>query len=187
MKGQGHYGILCASMLCLFVMAGGRSFVHAQTINSISPVDFGSVDFAATYNARIRLGTDGNVQISGFGMTSNGGETAGHVRITLPDTGIVEVKCVTSALLTDPTATSLTIENIEIAVTTGVAFGSGISCQGIGGGDAVTTTIDMDALPDPDIFIGGEIVISTPITLPTDHVYNTTGSGTPITLSVVVQ
>ena len=187
MRGLWLYRIVTLLMLCFAIMAGGSSLVRAQVINFISSVDFGSVDFAATYNARIRLGTDGNVQISGFGMTSNGGETAGHVRITLPDTGIVEVKCVTSALLTDPTATSLTIENIEIAVTTGVAFGSGIDCQGIGGGDAVTTTIDMDALPDPDVFIGGEIVISTPITLPTDHVYNTTGSGTPITLSVVVQ
>lgn len=168
-------------------MVGGSPFARAQVINLISSVDFGSVDFAATYNARIRLGTDGNVSISGFGMTSNGGGTAGHIRITLPNTGIVEVKCVTSALLSDATATDLTIENIEIAVTTGVAFGSGISCQGTGGGDSVTTTIDMDAIPDPNVFIGGEIVISTPITLPTDHVYNTTGSGTPIMLSVVVQ
>ena len=167
-------------------MVGSLS-ARAQVINTISFVDFGSVDFATTYNARIQLGTDGSVQISGFGMTSNGGETAGHVRITLPDTGIVEVKCVSEAVLTDPTATSLTIENIEIAVASGVTFGSGISCQGIGAGDAVTTTIDMDALPDPDVFIGGEIIVSSPITLPADRVYNTTGSGTPITLSIVVQ
>lgn len=181
------YRILSVFILCLTVIVVGTFSVWAQVINTISSVDFGSVDFAATYNARIQLGTDGNVAISGFGMTSNGGETAGHLRITLPDTGIVEVKCVSEALLTDPTATSLTIENIEISVASGVAFGSGISCQGIGAGDAVTTTIDIDALPDPDVFVGGEIIISSPITLPADRVYNTTGSGTPITLSIVVQ
>ncbi len=182
-----HYKVILLLVLCLSIIRLETNNACAQTINLIASADFGSFDFDTTYNAQLKLGTDGNITISGSGIVSNGGEIAGHIRITLPNTGIVEIKCPTQATLTDPTATTLTIQNIEIAVNTGVAFGSGITCLGSGGGDPVTTTIDMDALPDPDVFIGGEIDISSAITLPADHVYNTTGTGTPITLSIIVQ
>ncbi len=163
------------------------SNVMAQAMDSISDINFGSYDFSGSYNVQIQLGTDGNAAVIGTGVAFNGGETAGQIRITSPDTGIVEVKCTTTAQLTDPTATSLTIENIEIAVNTGVSFGNGSACQGIGGGDGIATTIDMDALPDPNVYIGGEISIPGTITLPTDHVYNSTGTGTPVTLSIIIQ
>ena len=159
----------------------------AQTIESVSDINFGSYDFSTTYNVQIQLGTDGNASVIGTGVAFNGGETAGQIRITSPDTGIVEIKCTTTAQLTDPTATSLTIENIEIAVNTGVSFGNGNACHGIGGGDSIAATIDMDAIPDPNVYIGGEISIPSPITLPADHIYNTTGTGTPVTLSIVIQ
>lgn len=104
-----------------------------------------------------------------------------------PATGIIEIRCATTAVLADPTATSLTIENIEVAVNTGTTFGSGSACNGSGGADPVATTVDLDALPTPNIFIGGEIMFSGPITLPTDKTYSTSGSGTPIRVSIVVQ
>jgi len=163
------------------------SSVMAQTLQSVAAVDFGSYDFGSSYNVQIQLGTDGNAAVIGTGVAFGGGESAGHIRVTEPDTGIVEVKCTTTAELTDPTATSLTIENIEIAVSTGVSFGNGSACDGIGGGDALATTIDMDANPDANIYIGGEISIPGAITLPTDHAYNTTGTGTPITISIITQ
>lgn len=183
MKKVTKYKILLFTSLCLMT----ASYAQAQVIESVSGVDFGSYDFSTSYNVKIQLGTDGNAALIGSGVASNGGEAAGQIRITSPDTGIVEIKCAATAQLTDPTATSLTIENIEIAVNTGVVFGNGDACQGIGGGDGIAATIDMDAIPDPNVYIGGEIVISGAITLPTDHVYNTTGTGTPIVLSIVIQ
>ncbi len=175
------FGILIVScFLCPFG-------VRAQVVNTISDLGFGSFDFDTSYNATIQLATNGTLNISGSGIISNGGETVGQIRITSPDTGLVDVKCTSTAVLSDPTATDLTISSIEIAVNAGVALGAGDACNGIGGGDAVAVTIDMDALPDPDVYVGGQIVINSAITLPTDHTYSTSGAGTPITISVVVQ
>ena len=161
--------------------------LFAQTVSVISDMDFGQYDFAETFNVRLQLGTDGNAQVVGSGVSFGGGERAGQIRITTPDTGIVEIKCSNTAELYDASATTLTIENIEISVNVGVAFGSGSACNGLGAGDAVATTIDMDAIPDPDVYIGGEVIISSPVTLPSDQGYSTTGSGTPMMLSIVVQ
>lgn len=161
--------------------------VQAQTINNIADLAFGSFDFDTSYNATIQLATNGSLNIVGSGIISNGGENAGQIRITLPDSGLVDVKCASSAVLSDPSATDLVIDNIEISVNNGVAYGAGNACNGIGAGDAVAVTVDMDALPDPDIYIGGRIVINSAITLPTDHTYSSSGSGTPVRFSIVVQ
>jgi hypothetical protein len=161
--------------------------VRAQVFDDVVDLGFGSFDFDTSYNATIQLATNGVLNISGSGIVSNGGETVGQIRITSPDTGLVDIKCTSSAVLSDPTASDLTISSIEIAVNAGVALGAGDACGGIGAGDPVAATIDMDALPDPYVYIGGQIVINGVITLPTDHTYSTNGAGTPVTISVVVQ
>ncbi len=158
-----------------------------QTVNTIANMNFGSVTFAPTYNARIQLGTDGNVQISGSGIVTNGGENAGQVRVVLPDSGIIHVKCAKQASLKAPSASTLQIQNIEIAVNSGVNFGSGSTCNGVASGDSAALTVDLVAVPDPNILIGGEIVISSPIVLSGTASYSTSGSGTPVRLSIVVQ
>ena len=183
MKRANILALLSLSASLLLAPSG----IRAQVIQSISDMDFGSYDFSTSYSVQFQLGTNGNLNVVGTGVVFNGGESAGQIRITSPDTGIIEIKCTNIAELTDPTATSLAIQNIEIAVNTGVPFGSGNTCDGIGAGDNIATTIDMDANPDPDVYIGGQVIILSPITLPTDHVYNTSGTGTPITMSVVIQ
>ena len=161
---------------------------HAQTINTISSIDFGDFDFATTYNGTIQLGTNDTLNTTGSGISYNGGATRGQIRVTAPGTGIIDVKCATTAqMVSPPSADPFDIDQIELAVTTGVAFGSGNSCNGLGGGDAVATTVDLDANPNPDIYIGARINIPTPITLPASHSYTTTGTGTPVMLSIVVQ
>lgn len=176
-------------LIALFVLSGAffSAATQAQVLDSVSDLAFGSFDFNTAYNATIQMATNGNLSVSGSGVTSNGGEAAGHIRITSPDTGIVDVKCVQTAVLSDATATDITIESIEIAVDAGVAFGAGNACNGVGGGDAVVVSVDMVAFPDADIYIGGEINVATPMTLPTDKTYSTGGAGTPIMLSIVVQ
>ncbi len=159
----------------------------AQTIDSVSDLGFGSFDFDTSYNATIQLATNGDLGIVGSGIVSNGGESVGHIRITLPDTGLVNVKCSSTGVLAGAGASSLTISNVEIAVNAGTNFGSANPCNGVGAGDGVAVIVDMDALPDPDIYIGGEIVINSAITLPSDRNYSTGGAGSPITFSVVVQ
>lgn len=174
------YAFLFCCFLCPFA-------VRAQVIDSVSDLAFGSFDFDTSYNATIQLATNGTLNISGSGIISNGGESVGQIRITSPDSGLVDVKCSSTAVLSDATATDLTISSIEIAVNSGVALGLADSCNGTGGGDGVAVTIDMDALPDPNVYIGGQIVINSAVTLPTDHTYSTSGGGSPVTISVVVQ
>lgn len=176
------FGLFC--LLCLAWQGRG----HAQVVvSTLAGLDFGSVEFAISYAGNIQLGTDGNIGTTGFGMVAAGNGNAGAVRVTQPNTGMVEFKCSQSAELDDPTATALNITNIEIAVNSGVPFGSGTSCQGTAIADPVAVLLDMDALGDPTILIGGEVVISGTITLPSDRIYSTIGPGEPIQLSLVIQ
>lgn len=178
----------CGVVLFVVCFLCFPSISYAQvTISSISDMDFGLIEFAASHNGSIRLGTNGDVTVTGSGMVSDMSGAAGQVRVLTPNTGLVEVKCSTSGQLFDATATTLTITNIEIAVNTGVAFSSGIACDGTNPADSVVTVLDMDVLSDPDIFLGGDISVSGPLTLPTDKVYSTSGGGTPVTISLVVQ
>lgn len=161
---------------------------YAQvSVSSLSDMDFGAIDFAGAYSGSIRLGTNGDVTVTGFGLVVANSGSAGSIRIDTPDTGIVEVKCTTTGEMVGAGATSLTISSVEIAMNSGAAFGGASLCQGIGAGDSSAIDVDMDSFPDAIILIGGEISIPGAITLPSDRHYNTTGSGSPISLSLVVQ
>lgn len=179
--------LLCIMMIALFCAGGAGWRAQAQVIDYITGFSFGSLDFSTSFSVTLQLGTNGALDVSGFGVVSNGGENAGHIRITSPDTGMIDVRCTSQAVLAHPTASPITIQNIEIAVNTGVVFGGGNQCNGVGIGDLPAATIDMDAIPDPDVYIGGEIVISSPIILPSNDVYNTSGDGTPVTISLIIQ
>ncbi len=150
---------------------------------------FGTVTFDTTHNGNLQLGTNGILQITGIGMTSGNDAQAGHVVITSPDTGLIEVKCETTGKLADPPATTLDIINTEIVLDTPQPFGSGDPCQGTKNNDPVVLLIDLAASVDPDIFIGGEVEVLGPLTFPADRSYETTGGGgaKPIVLSIVVQ
>ncbi len=177
--------VLCA-VSALFVAPYAPA--NAQVVvNTISTVSFGSLDFGNTYSARIQLGTNGDLNVVGSGIIANGGEAAGHIRITSPDTGIIDIKCTTTAAMHGQGATNIAMESIELSVNIGRAFGTASACDGLNPGDNVAVSIDMDALPDPDVYIGGEVVIPTQIFLPSDKIYSTTGTGSPIVLSIVVQ
>lgn len=157
------------------------------SISSLADMDFGAVDFATVYSGSVRLATNGDVTVTGSGLVLSSGGNAGHLRVDTPLTGIIDIRCATSGTLVSPSATSLTISNVEIAVNSGQAYSDGEECFGSGLGDAVAESIDLDSLPTPNIYIGGEIVIPGAITLPPNRTYSTSGSGTPITLSIVVQ
>lgn len=175
-------------MSLALTITGRGLTTRAQTISTLSGLDFGDFDFATTYSGAIQLATNSTLNTTGSGISYNGGAARGHIRVTAPVTGIIDIKCTTTAqMVSPPDADPFDIDQIELAVTTGVAFGSGDTCNGLGGGDAVATTIDLDANPTPDIYIGARINIPTPITLPASHSYTTTGTGTPVMLSIVIQ
>ncbi len=166
-------------------------FMHsarAQVVTSANTaISFGTIELADTHSGNVQLATNGDVQTTGSGLSARDDGNAGSIKITEPDTGIIDIKCASSGQLVDAVAPSLTIQNIEIAINTGVSFGNGIACRGILPADPVTTSIDMDALPDPDILVGGEVVINNISPLPTDRMYSTNAGGNAIRLSITVQ
>lgn len=180
------YSLLCSLLLAVLIVSAPRVSYCQVTLNGLADMDFGNVDFAATYSGSVQLGTNGTVQTTGFGISSTDNGNAGQVRVTFPDTGIVELKCAQTAQMISPPATALNITNMEVAVNTGVAFSNGTACQGTAGADPVTLTLNMAILGDPDIFIGGEISIPGPISISGLQNYSSSG-GTPIRLSFVVQ
>jgi len=160
----------------------------AQVVmNPSANIDFGRIDFADSHNGRVQLGSNGNVSATGFGIAPRNNGNAGLVRITSPDTGTLEVKCSSSGVLSDASASDLNIVNVEIAVNVGVSFGSGIACAGVLPADPLTTTLDMDALGDPEILIGGEVPINNIGSFPADREYNSGDGGSDIRLSITVQ
>lgn len=177
---------LIVSLCCLFFALAGRPVV-AQTIDNLSSLDFGSFDFALSHNVTIQLATNGSLSVIGSGAVSNGGESVGHIRITSPDTGLLNIKCSATAVLSDPTAVDLTIDQIEMAVNTGTSFGNAFACHGTGAGAAPAVIIDVSALNDPDIYIGGQVVVNNVSSFPSDRTYSTVGAGSPISFSIVVQ
>ena len=176
-----------SAFFSLYVFSAPSFAVAQVTINYLADMDFGAVDFSTPYSGSVRLGTDGNVNVTGSGLVLSENGNAGQIQVDMPNTGTVEVKCANAGQLVGSGATSLSITNTEIALNTGVGFGLATACQGAGGGDPVALSLDMDSLVDPILLIGGEISIPGAITMPSDFQYTTTGTGTAIRLSLIVQ
>lgn len=161
----------------------------AQTVTLVknSNLSFGFLDYATVHSGSLRLGTNGVMSIiGGTGLSSDGNTTAGNVTVTTPSSGVVEVKCTTSAKLKNGNK-SLDLINPEIAVNSGVAFGSGSACQGNKKNSPAAAVIDLAANPNPNILIGGRIDL--PANALVSGTYSTAGGGgsKPLTLTVIIQ
>ena len=173
--------------ICIAFLTSPSAAFAQFVLSNPSDVTFGSIAFSTSYSGSLRLGTDGNLTIIGSGMVSSNDSQAGHVIITSPDSGIVEIKCRATGQMIAPGATTLDIVDTEISVDTPQVFGSGDACGGTTGASPVAATVNLATNPDPDIFIGGRINIPGPITLPGNVSYSSIGGGQAITLSFTLQ
>lgn len=174
--------------LAVIYLAGlsGKSFAQI-TVNSSADMDFGTVEYSSIHSGTVRLGTNGSTSITGAGLVYVQGGSAGNVSISAGNSGILEIKCETSGTLPPlGGGSSITLANTEISVNTGTNFGSGQECNGIGAGDSPAATVDLSSSPDPNIFVGGEIIIPSNALTSTNYSSNNAG-GSPITLRITFQ
>lgn len=176
--------LFCASLMGF----SGAAPAWAQiTLNKNSDMHFGKVEYSSSHNGAVRLGTNGNVSVIGSGLVYVSGGNAANVSVTAGNSDVIEIKCDTSGTLTpDGGGSELTIENTEVAINSGTAFGSGQECHGIGGADQPAATVDLSVTANPTILIGGEVVIPANELSALEYSTGNAG-GSPITLSVTFQ
>ena len=147
---------------------------------------FGDLDYEAIHSGQVQLGTDGTAALSvaAVGLTLAGTPAAGDVDVSGNNTSTIEISCDAGGTLTDGGGNSLTLQNVEIAIDTGVAFGAGTACAGVG---TVSTTVDLSLNNTPKILMGGEIDTGVSA-ITSDATYSTANAaGSPVTLRVVYQ
>lgn len=176
--------ILLALLLCALFFPGST---NAQTLVQNANVNFGTVDFDGSHSTWMYLGTDGNITTTGSGIVSYNDGHAGSVTITAPAIGIVEVKCNKNARLNGPNATQLLMSQHEVALNTGVPFGSGASCDGTGNSKAASLVIDLGATPSPTILLGARLKLRNDSTIAESGEYTSIGTGTKFRIRVLFQ
>jgi len=164
----------------LIVVSFGVLFAgsaHTQIVlNKISDIDFGVLEYDATYNGQVRLGTNGALTTTGSGLAISGTGVPGQVGIAATPADVVEVKCRRNVRLRSSGGDALTISRTEAVIDTGVPFNSGTRCDNLGGSRAPIAVIDIAANPNPTVLIGGRIRITAGANLVSGE-YNSTNSG----------
>lgn len=174
-------------LILVAILCTKSDISHAQiTITKNSDMFFGSLDYDATHSGTLQLGTDNNITlVGGVGLSHDGASTVGSITARGTPSDVIEIKCATTGKM-KLQGTSMDIINIEIAIDSGVAFGSGFACQGTKKNNTPATTVDLAVNPSPVILIGGETII--PANGLASGTYVTFGQGTsPITIRVIFQ
>jgi hypothetical protein len=166
-------------------MGGSITAQSALTAGTITDLDFGVVEYAATHSGTIQLGTNGAITFdTPVGLTAGGGTpNAGSVTISGDTGATVDVSCDTSATLDDGAAgAALTLSGIEVTAGAGAAYdGAGtFDCAGV-----ATASIDGATLTGGSItlLVGGAIDLGG---LDASGTYNS-ANGTTFTLRVVYE
>ena len=122
-------------------------------------MDFGLVDFGATHDGYVRLGTNGSITLSAgaSGLDLDGTAAAGEISVSGDDQSTVSISCNSSGSLSDGEGNTLSLMNVEYAIDSGVAFGDGIPCAGLGNSE---TSVNLAAIPNPNLLFGGELDLS---------------------------
>ena len=97
------------------------------TLQKVEDMDFGIIDYAASYSGQVSLGSDGSVLVSGgSGLTPSGGTAKpAQVGISGDDISTAEVTCSDSGTMADGSGNLIPLESTEYALDTGVPPGSG--------------------------------------------------------------
>lgn len=175
---------LIFSVIFLFFFAAQPCALAQISLGVSSSMSFGQIDYDASPTGHLELGTDGNVSAFGSGIAVGGFPNAGTVSVT-GNTGTIDIRCASVVTLADNNSNSYDITDIEIAVNTGLPFGSAEACQGAGSGDPVALSLDLFINPNPTLFFGGRVSIDNTVTSGQFSTLNT--GGTPLTLRVVFQ
>lgn len=183
------YSVASLVLVTGIIAACAASAAIVLTLNS--NINFGIIEYQTTHSGNISIGTNGAVTLTGSGLMYDTGATPGRISVTpSPATGVLIIKCDSTAKLKSNTGnTILNMNNIQVSVNSGVAYGSGSLCQGIKNSDPAATTVNLASSPAPIIYIGGNLVIpSNALTSAAATSYSSTNSGgKAVTVRVIYQ
>lgn len=99
--------------------------------NQMVGIEFSTIYFTSTASGNIDIGANSSISY-GSGYSGGGSGTAGVIPISGGKVGdFIDITCSSMATLSDDINT-MPISSTEIVMGSGVAFGSGTSCAGIG-------------------------------------------------------
>lgn len=165
-----------------FDIGASAAFHAAISFGDTTDINFANISYTDSASGTISLGTD-NALLFTDGYSGGSIGNAGSAVID-GDTGeSIDIYCDMGGALSDGTQT-IPLQGVEVAIQTGVPFGSGAGCQGMG---SPATSHTIDGIPDANkLLIGAQIDGSTTPNVP--GIYSTGNSGgDPITIRVLYQ
>ena len=177
-------GLVSAATTNLHATANFRAAITLTP----TAMNFSAVDFSAAPGAgdTISLGSNGSIAYAGvFSAGTGAAPSAGNVNVTTGSSGlVVEVRCNATGTLANAAGTSLIpLNSVQVAATTGVAFGSAAACAGSGAA-AAATTLTLDGTDD--FKFGARI--AGPATGTFGGAYSTSNTnGVPVVVNVTYQ
>ncbi len=174
------------------VVAGTDTAALADTftLTKNSNMGFGLLEFDASHNGSMRLGTNGVVAVTGTGLYTDHNSSAGNFQIISrqkqPQSKIVQIRCSAGGQLRNSQGDILVLRNVEISVNSGAAFGNGSRCNGIGPADTPAAIIDLKVTYNPQIYIGAEMVVS-PGSITASGPFSTSTGAQPVIINVINQ
>jgi len=176
--------------LALFVpvMLWGASGFAQIVLGINSTINFGTYEFDTSHRVDIEMGKNGKIALANqTGIVYSGGASPGAVTISATPQDVVEVKCDRSGrIIVQENGQRLNINQLQISVDAGVPYGSGSSCDGVGGRRNPAAVIDLAANPDPVILIGGRLRVFRNRLVSGTHAASNTG-GNDIRIRVIFQ
>jgi hypothetical protein len=159
-------------------------FITGITLDNEVDMDFGTVEYTATAGSTATLGTNGTVTYAG-GFSGNGTGAAGQVRASGDVGADIEVRCDTSAILTNDDVATINAVNIAVSFTPGTHAAASL-CNGVGG--AVAATHTLDANPANNVmYFGGILDGNTVANFIPDSYSTANGGGDDIEILVTYQ
>ncbi|PZP57482.1 MAG: hypothetical protein DI586_00155 [Micavibrio aeruginosavorus] len=180
-------GAFCKSPgLILLLSLISPAFAQTVQMALDSNMNFGLIEYSSFHSGELTLGTNGAVNLTGSGLYYQGGAVPAQISIT-GSTGIVEIRCDDTGALASSSGSPIPISDIEVAVDTGLPPGSADECEGAGGGAPDALVIDLDNSPNPKLFFGGKLNISSGALSGESSFTSSNGGGASLTLSAVFQ
>lgn len=160
----------------------------AQTVQMAldANLNFGLIEYSSFHSGELTLGTNGAVNLTGSGLYYQGGAVPAQISIT-GSTGVLEIRCDDAGALAGGNGSPMPITDIEVALDTGVSPGSANECQGASGASPDALTIDLDNSPNPKLFFGGKLNITTGALSEENSFTSSNSGGSSLTLSAVFQ
>ena len=159
----------------------------AISVTATQQMSFGIIEYDPSHDGSLELATDGSISLGGSstGLNVAGGSPApAQISLNGDGTSLIEVSCMNTGTLSNGSGQFLNLQNVEIAIDAGVAFGSGSACNGLGTSISV---VDLSINAAPIIFVGGEIDLSNDAIVSSASYSTTSSGGSPVTLRFIYQ